>query len=663
MSSKFYLSILLAFVLLLQPVLSVSCSCSDYNAGGGCGRGCSFNWGGCGSQVTSGQFLIEMCPKYNQPACKDLSATGCNDDCQGERQYLTSTCSPGQVCSTKCSYCGNTIWYKAPYQPPPSTAPPSSPPPPTIPSTCDPITVTVIPNSVTSGDTVTFQAQSSYGYTCVSMNSGGGAYVNSNSPDSISCSGGVCTWSWIGRTLNPNFYTATFTGEKGGATCIGISGSIMCSGSGGYRVNPKATSTTVPPTTTTIKNMPPVADAGPDQTVFENEFVVLDGIKSYDPDGYIVSYEWREEEILLSNSISFSRVYSVGSHAISLKVTDNKGAADLDAVTVVVKSKPVKFVVDVYDTEVQPSSVKQDGEMVILSNVRLSEAPDGKHPVSVSMSIDDREFDSETLNLAKTESQSISFNLKANNFTEGIHNVTVEASVEESSDKETKELEIEETPQFVLIDDVGVSPISICNDENEELFLFARIKSQLPDPSKIKAMFFVKDNSGKFILIGDDEEILDENEDDMLSVRYGIKPFQLDPGMNEAKIIVQGEGRDTEFTKFVVKDCGGKSIEDLLSSKPDHCLVAEDIWVEDKTTPQKNVDVRAKISNCGKNTERNIIASLQAFRKSYYSPIFSLGVNQTKDILFTVYTPTDLSRIFRMSAFATNKYVSDSLTR
>ncbi len=319
--------------------------------------------------------------------------------------------------------------------------------------------------------------------------------------------------------------------------------------------------------------------------------------------------------------------------------------------------------VDVYDTEVQPSSVKQDGEMVILSNVRLNEAPDGKHPVSVSMSIDDREFDSETLNLAKTESQSISFNLKANNLTQGIHNVTVEASVEGSSDKETKELEIEETPQFVLIDDVGVSPISICNDENEELFLFARIKSQLPDSSKIKAMFFVKDNSGKFVLAGDDEEILDENEDDMLSVRYGIKPFQLDPGMHEAKIIVQGEGRDTEFTKFVVKDCGGKSIEDLLSSKPDHCLVVEDVWVEDRATPQKNVDVRAKISNCGKNTERNIIASLQAFRKSYYSPIFSLGVNQTKDMLFTVYTPADLSRIFKMSAFATNKYVSDSLIR
>ena len=39
---------------------------------------------------------------------------------------------------------------------------------------------------------------------------------------------------------------------------------------------------------------PPVADAGPDQTVRHGETVVLDGSRSYDQDGVIVSYQWQQ---------------------------------------------------------------------------------------------------------------------------------------------------------------------------------------------------------------------------------------------------------------------------------------------------------------------------------------------------------------------------------
>jgi PKD repeat protein len=40
------------------------------------------------------------------------------------------------------------------------------------------------------------------------------------------------------------------------------------------------------------ENQPPIADAGPDQTIGENRFVHFDGTGSYDPDGTIDSYEW-----------------------------------------------------------------------------------------------------------------------------------------------------------------------------------------------------------------------------------------------------------------------------------------------------------------------------------------------------------------------------------
>jgi hypothetical protein len=39
-------------------------------------------------------------------------------------------------------------------------------------------------------------------------------------------------------------------------------------------------------------NQPPVADAGPDQTVNEGDVVDLDGTGSYDPEGTIVTYQW-----------------------------------------------------------------------------------------------------------------------------------------------------------------------------------------------------------------------------------------------------------------------------------------------------------------------------------------------------------------------------------
>ena len=49
---------------------------------------------------------------------------------------------------------------------------------------------------------------------------------------------------------------------------------------------------------------PPIADAGPDQTVSDadgngSESVTLDGSDSYDPDGTIVAYEWTEGSTVL----------------------------------------------------------------------------------------------------------------------------------------------------------------------------------------------------------------------------------------------------------------------------------------------------------------------------------------------------------------------------
>ncbi len=83
-------------------------------------------------------------------------------------------------------------------------------------------------------------------------------------------------------------------------------------------------------------NIPPIADAGMDQTVKEGEIVFLSANASTDPDGNITSYLWTERDVILSREVTFSMNFSTGVHGIKLTVTDDDGetASDLVVVTV-----------------------------------------------------------------------------------------------------------------------------------------------------------------------------------------------------------------------------------------------------------------------------------------------------------------------------------------
>lgn len=93
-----------------------------------------------------------------------------------------------------------------------------------------------------------------------------------------------------------------------------------------------------------VPNQPPVANAGPDQTVSDTdgngtEAVTLDGSGSYDPDGTII-YEWREGETILDNAMSITAPFTVtGSpHVVVLTVTDDSSATATDTVLVTVEA-------------------------------------------------------------------------------------------------------------------------------------------------------------------------------------------------------------------------------------------------------------------------------------------------------------------------------------
>ncbi|HQE44080.1 MAG TPA: PKD domain-containing protein [Phycisphaerae bacterium] len=87
------------------------------------------------------------------------------------------------------------------------------------------------------------------------------------------------------------------------------------------------------------KNQPPVAHAGPDQTVTDtdgdgSQTVTLDGSASSDPDGTITSYRWTEGSSVLAEGVKAQATLPVGVHTITLTVTDDQGETATDTVTI-----------------------------------------------------------------------------------------------------------------------------------------------------------------------------------------------------------------------------------------------------------------------------------------------------------------------------------------
>ncbi len=90
-------------------------------------------------------------------------------------------------------------------------------------------------------------------------------------------------------------------------------------------------------------NQSPVADAGSDQTVTDTgangtESVTLDGSASTDADGTIVSYVWSEGGSQIATGATPSVNFALGTHNITLTVTDNQGATATDVVVITVSA-------------------------------------------------------------------------------------------------------------------------------------------------------------------------------------------------------------------------------------------------------------------------------------------------------------------------------------
>jgi len=129
------------------------------------------------------------------------------------------------------------------------------------------------------------------------------------------------------------------------------------------------------------ENQPPVADAGPDQTVDEGLTIGLTGVNSFDPEGGSLSYSWEQiygPIIVLSNAGSAEVSFitpDVGANGESLvfrlTVTDGAGLMAEDHCTINVSWVNVPPTADA-----GPDIMAEEGHEIVLSGVGSSDPDD-----------------------------------------------------------------------------------------------------------------------------------------------------------------------------------------------------------------------------------------------------------------------------------------------
>lgn len=88
-------------------------------------------------------------------------------------------------------------------------------------------------------------------------------------------------------------------------------------------------------------NVPPVAVAGPDQTVACQSEVTLDGSHSTSSDGGVLTYQWSAAGYVLGTNAMLTGTFALGTNVVTLKVTDVCGlSAQTNVVVLVTDTVP-----------------------------------------------------------------------------------------------------------------------------------------------------------------------------------------------------------------------------------------------------------------------------------------------------------------------------------
>ena len=217
-------------------------------------------------------------------------------------------------------------------------------------------------------------------------------------------------------------------------------------------------------------NLKPIANAGPDQTVFVDDEVFFDGSESHDPDGLIMSWKWMfgDEATAAGEMVSHTFTES-GIYTSTLTVEDNRGAkvSDICIIEVIERSlppipEPAVFVVS--DLIINPTMVEPNDEVAI--SVLVTNIGEVSGTYDVIFDIEGQEV-SHSVTLAGDESTLVEFVYVPE--TEGIYTVEVEELIG------TFEVKISLKPAEFIVSLLAVTPSKIL--EGEEVTIIVTIKN------------------------------------------------------------------------------------------------------------------------------------------------------------------------------------------
>ena len=163
---------------------------------------------------------------------------------------------------------------------------------------------------------------------------------------------------------------------KGGA--IGVSGvSPQLPGITSMEVFPEITFEQYKEIGPFVDNLPPNADAGPDQTGElgpGGAVATLDGSGSSDPDGDALTYTWTgpfsEGGGTVTGGGATVTLPSLGSQTITLTVDDGKGGTDSDTVTInVIDTTPPTCGLTAFDDHLVQITVQDTGSGLVSINI------------------------------------------------------------------------------------------------------------------------------------------------------------------------------------------------------------------------------------------------------------------------------------------------------
>lgn len=183
-------------------------------------------------------------------------------------------------------------------------------------SPCSPMSANV-PPTVYAGSDQTVTAGGS-----------GTALVNLNASLSSDYNGNITSYTWLVNGASVASGAVTTANLNVGTQTV----TLLITDSAGAAAQDTVVFNVLP-----APNMPPAANAGPDQTVTASSgtaVVALNGSVSSDIDGTITTYTWTFNGAAIANLATATANLPVGSQTLTLTVTDNSGASAQDTVVI-----------------------------------------------------------------------------------------------------------------------------------------------------------------------------------------------------------------------------------------------------------------------------------------------------------------------------------------